>query len=81
MSMRRALQIILGISLVGIAFSGALTWRAFSATTTQSGGCTALAEPGTLLGYPPCVYGLIMYVALFLVAFLGLRGARIGSAG
>ena len=70
MSMKRALQVILVIALAGIAFSGALTVREF---TARLGGCSALGAPGTIFGYPPCVYGLAMYLAVAVIAGLGLR--------
>lgn len=73
MSMQRALQVILVIALAGMSFSGVLTYREF---TTMAGGCTAVGRPGTILGYPPCVYGLVMYTATAVIAGLGLRGRR-----
>jgi hypothetical protein len=77
MSMRRALQIVLIISLAGIAFSGFLTYRELTSTAVDAaGGCSALGKPGTILGYPPCIYGLVMYLGLATVAALGLRGQR-----
>ena len=74
MSMKRSLQVILAIALMGISFSGALTVREF--TTVSGGGCSALGRPGTILGYPPCVYGLVMYTVVAVVAGLGLRAER-----
>jgi hypothetical protein len=74
MTMRRALQIILGISLVGVAFSGTLTYRELC--NSSDNGCAAVGGPGTILGYPACVYGLIMYLVLVAVAALGLRAER-----
>lgn len=71
MSMKRALQIILVIGLMGMAFSGALTVREY--TTDTGGGCSALGPRGTLFGQPPCVYGLVMYTIVAIVAGLGLR--------
>jgi hypothetical protein len=73
MSMRRALQVVLAISLIGMAFSGTLVYRELFAAVPAAGRCTALGDPGTILGYPPCVYGLIMYTALVVTAALGLR--------
>jgi len=75
MSARKALQVVLVISLMGVAFSGTLTYREF---TGGSGiqGCSLGGAPGTLLGYPACVYGLVMYAALAVVSWLGLRGLR-----
>jgi hypothetical protein len=74
MTMRRALQIILGISLVGVAFSGTLTYRELCSGSAN--GCSGVGAPGTIFGYPACVYGLIMYLVLVAVAALGLRAER-----
>ncbi|HEY7636308.1 MAG TPA: hypothetical protein VH763_12215 [Gemmatimonadales bacterium] len=72
--MRRALQIILGLSLLGVAFSGTLTYRELCGNPT---GCTVVGGPGTLLGLPVCVYGLVMY---FLVAGTAAAGLWAGRA-
>lgn len=69
--MRRALQVILLIGVMGMSFSGVLTYREYA--TRAGGGCSALGTPGTVLGYPPCVYGLVMYTAVVVVAALGSR--------
>ena len=71
MTMRRALQVVLAIGLGGMAFSGALTLREYTGRT--GAGCSALGAPETILGYPPCVYGLVMYTIIVIVALLGLR--------
>ena len=73
MSMRRALQLILGISLVGVAFSGTLTYKEVVAGTAAS--CPAPGAPGTVFGYPACVYGLIMYAVI-----AGISGATLWQA-
>ena len=70
LSATRALQIILAIGLFGMVFSGVLTYREFAGTSAA--GCSALGAPGTILGYPPCVYGLFMYLVIVLVAAAGL---------
>lgn len=69
--MRRALQVVFVIALMGVAFSGALTLR--ECTSAAAGGCTASAPSGTIFGLPPCVYGLVMYTIVAIVAGLGLR--------
>ncbi len=71
MTMRRALKAILAVSLVGVAFSGTLTWRELCGAASD--GCSAVGTPGTILGYPACVYGLIMYLVLVSIAAFGLR--------
>src|SRR4051812_18162494 len=79
MSMRRALQVILVIAIAGMLFSGTLVYRElFGSPAVQAvtGKCTPIGAPGTILGYPPCVYGLVMYTALVVTSILGLRGGR-----
>ena len=66
--MRRALWSILAVSIIGVAFSGVLTYRELF---RNSNACTPLGQAGTLFGYPPCIYGLVMYL---LVAVLAGRG-------
>ena len=75
MSARKALQAILIISLMGVAFSGTLTWRELAGEVGIQR-CSLGAAPGTILGYPACVYGLAMYAALAVVASLGLGSFR-----
>jgi hypothetical protein len=70
MPMKRALQVILAISLVGVLFSGTLTYREVCGTGTQ--GCTVAGGPGTILGLPVCVYGLVMYLLVTAVAAFSL---------
>lgn len=73
MSMKRALQLVLAVALAGAAFSGYLSWREFA---TSASGCEVIGPPDSLLGYPPCVYGLAMYAALVVLAAWGLRSGR-----
>lgn len=72
MTPRAALRTVLGISLVGACFSGVLTWRELFGASALS--CPAPGAPGTVFGYPACVYGFFMYLALVVVSGLGLRG-------
>lgn len=71
MSMRRALQVILAIGLFGLIFSGTLTYQELfgHAGTT----CPSPGTPGTIFGYPACVYGFFMYLVIDIIAILGLR--------
>ena len=75
MTMRRALRLILALSIVGVAFSGTLSYRELC--LADSGGCEA-APAGGLFGVPVCVYGLVMYLLVGLVAGLALRSGRRG---
>lgn len=74
MTSKRALQIIMVISWVGVVFSGTLTYQEFFDDAALS--CPAPGAPGTVLGYPACVYGFFMYVLLAGIAWLGLRSFR-----
>lgn len=71
MTMRRALQTILTIAVFGLVFSGILTYRElFGGSAAQ---CPSPGAPGTVFGYPACVYGFFMYLVISVVAVLGLR--------
>jgi hypothetical protein len=73
MHSRRALQVILGLSLLGVVFSGTLTYRELCGTTA---GCSVMGGPGTLFGFPVCVYGLLMYLLVAATAAMGLQRGR-----
>lgn len=71
--MKRALQIILVFALAGLMFSGTLTYREVFASAAK---CPSPGAPGTILGYPACVYGFFMYLAITITAIVGLRAGR-----
>ncbi len=79
MTTKRALQIILAISLFGVAFSGYLSYQELFGGTATS--CPAPGAPGTVFGYPACVYGFFMYLALAFFAVAGLDAERRRAAG
>jgi hypothetical protein len=74
MAMKRALSVILGISLFGVVFSGVLSYREVFGAPTVS--CPAPGAPGTVFGYPACVYGFFMYLLIASTAVLGLRSVE-----
>ncbi len=76
--MKRALQITLLIGIAGLVFSGVLTYRELFASAAK---CPAPGAPGTVLGYPACVYGFFMYLAITAVAIAGLRAGSRSEAG
>lgn len=67
---------LLGLSLVGIALAGYLSWTAVTATAVQGcaagGGCDVVLSSrwATLLGVPTAVWGLLTYLALAGTAFI-----------
>lgn len=74
MSLRRALQLIFVISLCGVAFSGTLTYDEVFGSAALA--CPSPGAPGTIFGYPACVYGLLMYVVIAAVSGAGLWSNR-----
>ena len=72
--MKRALQIILGISLFGVVFSGVLSYREVFGQTAAV--CPSPGAPGTVFGYPACVYGFFMYLVVAGAAVAGLLSGR-----
>lgn len=73
MAAKRWIQIALAISLFGAVFSGGLTYRELFRGAAQ---CPSPGAPGTVFGYPACVYGFVMYTALVIVCAFGLRAVN-----
>lgn len=65
-----SLKIIIVISILGMLFSGYLSYSELFASTCPLGGCASVAK------IPACVYGFFMYLVVFLVSLLGLSGRR-----
>lgn len=57
--------------MVGLVFSGVLTYQELF-TTNAPASCPTPGAPGTVFGYPACVYGFFMYLIIFIVSGLGL---------
>jgi len=71
--MKRALQVILAIAVFGLLFSGVLTYHELFGAAAET--CPAPGAPGTVFGYPACVYGFFMYLAITVTAAIGLARA------
>jgi uncharacterized membrane protein len=72
MKKQTALKIILGISVAGLLFSGYLSYTELfagfcGAAQLNLGSCTNVFQ------VPACVYGFVMYLAVLVFSFLGLR--------
>lgn len=65
-----ALKIVGGISVFGLLFSGYLSYSELVKTICVTGDCSYV------LGLPACVYGFIMYLIVFVVAFLGIKAKK-----
>ncbi len=65
-----ALKIIFGIAVFGLCFSGYLSYQELF--TGSAASCPAPGAPGTVFGYPACVYGFFMYLLVALIAGFAL---------
>lgn len=74
MTAKKALQLILAVSLFGVAFSGALSYKELFGSSATT--CPAPGAPGTVFGYPACVYGFFVYLILTGLAAAGLAAIR-----
>ena len=74
MNTKLSLKIVFGISVFGACFSGILSYQELFAKTALT--CPAFGAPGTLMGYPACVYGFFMYLALVVVSGMGLKSRQ-----
>ena len=65
MQAEKAVSVILWIALIGVLFSGYLSY-----TELTGGVC------GLILGLPSCVYGFVMYLIVFLICIIAVLKAR-----
>lgn len=70
MKKEMALKIILWISLLGILFSGYLSYSELFKGVCLLGSCSTIGK------IPACVYGLFMYLIVFIISCLGLKDRR-----
>jgi len=75
MNQKTALKIIFYIAIAGMLFSGYLSYgeliaKSCYATALGMGVCTNVA------GLPACVYGFVMYLTVFVISILGLKGKK-----
>lgn len=66
MEQKTALKSIFAISFLGLLFSGVLTYQELFTSTAVS--CPAPGAPGTVFGYPACVYGFFMYLIIVIIS-------------
>ena len=66
MEKENALRIVFVISVIGILFSGFLSYEEIFRKSCAIGGCSYV------LGFPACVYGFFMYLIVFIVSLSGL---------
>jgi uncharacterized membrane protein len=61
-----ALKIILAIAIVGMLFSGYLSYGELFGNACPLGGCAKIA------GLPTCLYGFVIYLVVLIIAITGL---------
>ena len=64
------LKIVFTLSVLGTIFSGTLSYLELFGTGGYS--CPAPGAPGTIFGYPACVYGFFMFLILAVISGLGV---------
>lgn len=71
MTKNLALKIVLALSVAGMLFSGYLSYgELFRQTCPLAGACTSVGS------IPACVYGFVMYAAVFIVCAWGLNSKK-----
>ncbi len=61
------LKIITGISIIGMIFSGIMSYL-----EVFTDACT-LERCNAIQGVPACVYGFIIYLIIFILSLMGLK--------
>ena len=82
MTQKTALKTILTISIAGLLFSGYLSYMELFQQGCDDSiiKCSVGDEPVVDLGtLPACVYGLFMYLVIFIITSLGLKGKNVAA--
>jgi ABC-type tungstate transport system substrate-binding protein len=67
MEQKKYFKTIFMISLIGVLFSGYLSYSELTSETCKLGTCSLM------LGMPACVYGFIMYLLITIISWFGMR--------
>lgn len=71
-----ALSLIAWIAIVGVGFSGYLSYKELFTGNCEIGGVYCGSKIGLIAGLPACVYGLAMYFTLLVVSILGVLAKK-----
>jgi len=66
-----ALKILFWISLVGVLFSGYLSYTEIFQEVCALGTCST-----TVFTIPSCVYGFVMYLAILIISIIGVKSKK-----
>lgn len=73
MNKESALKVICWIAVLGMAFSGYLSYgELFAQSCSINGGCSS----SVVAGIPACVYGFVMYAIVLVIGVLGLKSGK-----
>jgi uncharacterized membrane protein len=70
MKKQTALKVVMWLSVLGMLFSGYLSYTELVQKFCALGTCTNVA------GVPACVYGFVMYLIVFIVSILGIKSKK-----
>jgi len=68
MNKQTALKVLFWISLVGVLFSGYLSYTEIFQQTCALGSCSA-----KVFTLPSCIYGFVMYLAGLVISIIGIK--------
>jgi len=71
MKKQTALKTIFWVSLAGMLFSGYLSYTEIFQQSCILGMCST-----KIATIPSCVYGFVVYLAVFIISILGLKGGK-----
>jgi len=54
-------------SLIGVLFSGYLSYVELTSKICSLGGCT------NLFGMPACVFGFVLFLVMLVISFIGMK--------
>jgi len=75
-SKQTSLKIIMILALLGMTFSGYLSYVELFTGECNTGIVSCGVKTGTILSLPACVYGFFMYTIVFVVSLLGYRSKK-----
>ena len=71
-----ALKAIMVISIIGVIFSGILSYREIFLGNCNLGFVRCGVNTGPIFGLPACVFGLAMYLTVFTISLIGYRSEK-----
>jgi uncharacterized membrane protein len=73
MTKKGALKTIVVVAIIGVLFSGFLSYRELFMDSCD---LSFVSCGANVAGLPACVYGLVMYLGVLVVSILGLRAKK-----